>query len=151
MRSRYTFSRKGNTGKVLVRSSLYKFASTRDLCGPAAARMQHVTAASRAWASSCSDTCSTLYMLYAMHTLDPVTVHLCISSLRTLHIITYFILYPVLIVLFCWMISASADGHVWKYFATKPLSMALLKMRYSHQKTCLQDMHCNHIAHGCYK
>jgi len=56
IRSRYTFSRKGNTGRVLVRSSLYRFARTRDLCGPAAARMQHVTAASKANTSSCSDT-----------------------------------------------------------------------------------------------
>ncbi len=54
--SRYTFSRKGKTGRVLVRSSLYRFARTRDLCGPAAARMQQVTAASKANTSSCSDT-----------------------------------------------------------------------------------------------
>ena len=54
--SRYTFSKKAKTGKDLVLSSLYKLAKTLDLCGPAAARIQHVTAASRASVSSCSDT-----------------------------------------------------------------------------------------------
>ena len=63
IRSRYTFSRNGNTGRVLVRSSLYRFARTRDRCGPAAARIQQVTAASSACARSCSDTCKSNKLL----------------------------------------------------------------------------------------
>ena len=45
IRSRYTFSRKGNTGSRAQRSSLYRLARTRERCGPAAARMQQATAA----------------------------------------------------------------------------------------------------------
>jgi hypothetical protein len=44
MRSRYTFSRKGHTGSLALRSSLYSCASMRERCGPAAARMVHVIA-----------------------------------------------------------------------------------------------------------
>ena len=56
IRSRYTFSRKENTGSRAQRSSLYRLASTRDRCGPAAASMQHVTAAVSAWSRSASPT-----------------------------------------------------------------------------------------------
>mmetsp|Transcript_45898 Transcript_45898/g.73462 ORF Transcript_45898/g.73462 Transcript_45898/m.73462 type:complete len:200 (-) Transcript_45898:702-1301(-) len=52
MRSRYTFSMIGKIGSVAQRSSLYKVASTRLRCGPAAARMAHVTASVSAADSS---------------------------------------------------------------------------------------------------
>ena len=48
MRSKKTFSRKLKEARRLVRSSLYRLASSRLLWGPAAARTQQVTAAESA-------------------------------------------------------------------------------------------------------